>query len=172
MDDQKLTELFVSIRNGDADAFAQFYDAYKKPVYTVLCRIVNSREMAEDLTQDLFVKIFTDPPDPTVKKPRAYVFQMARNLALNALRSQRYSDRVDVEVCPLTEDSKIDFRMDLDTAISRLSDSQRQVLILHLNAELTFREISAIMELSLPATYRIYKSALKTLQKNLSGGCQ
>lgn len=172
MDDQKLAELFASIRNGDTEAFAMLYESYKKPVYTVLWRIVNSKEIAEDLTHELFVKLFTDPPAPTVKKPRAYVFTMARNLALNALGSQRYSSGEYFDDLSLENETEIDLRLDLNTAIGRLSDSQRQVLTLHLNAELTFLEISGIMGLSLPATYRMYKKALKSLQNYLDGGCQ
>lgn len=170
MDDLKLTNLFESIRAGDIKAFAAFYDAYKKPVYTVLWRIVGSKETAEDLTQDLFVKLFADPPAPTVKNPRAYVFKMARNLALNALRKKQDSDMESIRSSDADSFSGIDLRLDLDAAISKLSECERQVLVLHLNAELTFLEISKIMELSLPAAYRTYKRALKTLRNTLDGG--
>lgn len=170
MEDQKLTELFASIRAGDTEAFAAFYEAYKKPVYTVLWRIVGSKEMAEDLTHDLFVKLFMNPPAPSVKKIRAYVFMMARNLALNALRSKRYSDMENSQSYSIEDFSEINLRLDLNAAISRLGDSERQVLALHLNADLTFLEISKVMELSLPATYRIYKRALKMLRNTLDGG--
>lgn len=170
MEDQKLAALFASIRAGDAEAFVAFYEAYKKPVYTVLWRIVGSKETAEDLTHDLFVKLLMNPPAPTVKKIRAYVFKMARNLALNALRSNRYSDMESCQSYRVEDFSEINLRLDLNTAILGLSDSERQVLALHLNAELTFLEISKIMELSLPATYRIYKSALKMLRNTLDGG--
>lgn len=66
--------------------------------------------------------------------------------------------------------SQIDVRLDLDTAISMLSDCERQVVTLHLNAELTFLEISKIMGQSLPATYRTYRRALKMLRNTLEGG--
>lgn len=170
MDIQKLTELFAAIRAGDIEAFAEFYEAYKKPVYTVLWRIVDSKEMAEDLTHDIFVKLFMDPPAPTVKNLRAYVFKMARNLALNALRSKRYSDMESVQSNRVDDFSEIDLRLDLNAAISQLSDCERQVLVLHLNADLPFSEISKVMEQSLPATYRTYKRALKVLRNTLDGG--
>lgn len=170
MDDQKLTELFKAIRAGNTEAFAMFYEAYKKPVFTVLWRIVTSKETAEDLTQDLFIKLFTNPPAPSVKNLRAYVFKMARNLALNALRSKQYAEREKTQTHPLRDLSGIDLRLDLDAAISVLNDCERQVLALHLNADLTFLEISKVMEQSLPATYRTYKRALKMLRNTLDGG--
>ena len=170
MDNQKLTDTFILIRTGDTEAFAQFYEAYKKPVYTILWRIVSSKEMAEDLTQDLFVKLFTNPPAPSVKNLRAYVFKMARNLALNALRSNQYAEIENVQNRPVRDLSGIDLRLDLDSAIALLGDCERQVLALHLNADLSFLEISKIMDQSLPATYRTYKRALKMLRNTLDGG--
>ena len=170
MDDQKLTELFKAIRAGNTEAFTMFYEAYKKPVFTVLWRMVASKETAEDLTQDLFIKLFTNPPDPSVKNLRAYVFKMARNLALNALRSMQYAERELTQTHPLRDLSGIDLRLDLDAAISALNDCERQVLVFHLNADLTFLEISKIMDQSLPATYRTYKRALKMLRNTLDGG--
>lgn len=170
MDNQKLTELFVSIRAGDIEAFTTFYEAYKKPVFTVLWRIVASKEIAEDLTQDLFVKLFTNPPASFVKNLRAYVFKMARNLALNAIRSQQYAQVEHVEDSSKDDFSGMELRLDLDSAIAKLSDGERQVLTLHLNADLTFSEIAKVMDQSLPATYRIYKKALKSLRNTLEGG--
>lgn len=152
MDNQKLAELFTSIRVGNTGKFTEFYEAYKKPVFTVLWRIVASKEMAEDLTQDLFIKLFENPPAPSVKKLRAYVFKMARNLALNALRDKRYAE-VEIDQNHTARDfSEIDLRVDLDAAISLLGDHERQVLALHLIADLTFLEIAQIMNQSSPAT--------------------
>ena len=170
MDNQKLTELFTSIRAGNTEAFTEFYEAYKKPVFTVLWRIVASKEMAEDLTQDLFIKLFENPPAPSVKNLRAYVFKMARNLALNALRTKQHAE-VEIDQNHTARDlSGIDLRLDLNAAISLLGDYERQVLALHLNADLTFFEISKIMDQSLPSTYRTYKRALKMLRNTLDGG--
>ena len=170
MDNQKLTELFTSIRAGNTEAFTEFYEAYKKPVFTVLWRIVATKELAEDLTQDLFIKLFVNPPAPSVKNLRSYVFMMARNLALNALRNKRYAGIEIDQNHPMRDLSGIDLRLDLDAAISLLDDCERQVLALHLNADLTFFEISKIMDQSLPSTYRTYKRALKMLQNTLDGG--
>lgn len=170
MDDKKLAELFAAIRSGDKAAFTAFYEAYKKPVYTVLWRIVGSRETAEDLTHDLFLKILADPPALSVKKPRAYVFAMARNLALNALRSMEYAKRESAPEGRTADFSGVDLRLDLSAAFSRLSSNQRQILALRLNAGLTFREVSKVMELSLPAVYRMYQQALNVLRNTLNGG--
>lgn len=165
-----LSEMLAGMQNGDRDAFAAVYQALKRPVYTICYRITQSRETAEDITHDVFIKLFRSPPDASVKNVRAWIFQMARNLSIDALRKEsRRSDRdAPIEI----EDPypHLDLRMDIEAALGNLSCDEREILTLHLNAALNFREISHIIGLSLPATYRRYRNALKLLQKALNGG--
>jgi RNA polymerase sigma-70 factor (ECF subfamily) len=170
MAETNLQELFVLLEKGDRDAFSRIYQQLKQPVYTICYRIVQSRETAEDITHDVFVKLFRCPPDASVQNIRAWIFQMARNLSIDALRKEsRRSDRdAPIEI----EDPypHLDLRMDIEAALGNLSCDEREILTLHLNAALNFREISHITGLSLPATYRRYRNALKLLQKALNGG--
>ena len=61
-----LQELFVRIQYGDRDAFAHVYQELKQPVFTIAYRITQSKETAEDITHDVFVKLFRSPPDTSV----------------------------------------------------------------------------------------------------------
>jgi RNA polymerase sigma-70 factor (ECF subfamily) len=170
MVEMNLSEMLAGMQNGDRDAFAAVYQALKRPVYTICYRITQSRETAEDITHDVFIKLFRSPPDASVKNVRAWIFQMARNLSIDALRKEsRRSDRdAPIEI----EDPypHLDLRMDIEAALGNLSCDEREILTLYLNAALNFREISHIIGLSLPATYRRYRNALKLLQKALNGG--
>lgn len=170
MVERNLSELFARVQSGDINAFAAVYQALKRPVYTICYRITQSRETAEDITHDVFIKLLRSPPDASVKNVRAWIFQMARNLSIDALRKEsRRSDRdAPIEI----EDPypHLDLRMDIEAALGNLSCDEREILTLHLNAALNFREISHIVGLSLPATYRRYRNALKLLQKALNGG--
>ena len=66
--------------------------------------------------------------------------------------------------------SPLHIRMDMEAALRKLPREEREILTLHLNADLGFREISNIVDLSLPATYRKYRKALKSVQTELNGG--
>ena len=88
MAETNLRELFTRIQNGDKDAFICVYQELKQPVYTISYRITQSKETAEDITHDIFVKLFSSPPDSSVKNIRAWIFQMARNLSIDALRKK------------------------------------------------------------------------------------
>ena len=165
-----LTGYFSRVREGDKEAFAQIYNELKQPVYTIVCRIVQSKELAEDVTQDVFVKLLVSPPASSIKNPRAWIFQMARNLAIDALRKKQGVDIDGVELTAGDEIGSLIMRWDIGSAISRLPRDEREILSLHLNGELHFHEIAPIVELSLPATYRKYRKAIKTLQELLDGG--
>ena len=66
MTEMELQKALAEVREGNREAFVGIYRDLSKPVYTVILRIVRHRELAEDVTQDLFVKLFVAPPDASV----------------------------------------------------------------------------------------------------------
>lgn len=165
-----LKECFSRMQNGDKEAFAQIYTMLKQPVFTIVRRILQNTELAEDVTQDIFVKLFVSPPDSSIRNLRAWIFQIARNLAIDTLRKQQRSESCQAEAFTEDEISSFIVRRDMESAICKLPWDEREILTLHINADLPFHEIAHIVGLSLPATYRKYRKAIKTLQKLLDGG--
>ena len=170
MDKTKLGELFKQVQHGDKDAFTRLYHDLKQPVFTIIYRIVQNRATAEDLTQDIFVKLFVSPPDSTIKNPRAWIFQIAHNLAIDALRKTVPANIDDVVLASEEHVDSIVAKTDLEQAIATLSPTEREILSQRLNAELGFQDIARITGHSLSAVYRSYRKALKTLQNLLNGG--
>jgi len=170
MTELNLRELFARVRDGDREAFVCVYQELKQPVYTICCRITQSKEAAEDITHDVFVKLFSAPPDDSVRNIRAWIFQSARNLSIDALRKQARMGEQEGEAGAPDAYDRIHLRMDIETALGRLPPEEREILTLHLNAGLKFKEIAGIVSLSLPAVYRKYRKALKRLQTELNGG--
>ena len=172
MAETDLKTLFQRLRAGDPEAFAGIYEALKQPVLTICWRIVQQKETAEDLTHDVFMKLFTAPPPPSVRNERAYVFQMARNLSIDSLRKCHDLPLEDAAIPVDSGMCRLDQTMDLEVAMARLPAEEREILTLHLNADLTFLQISSILTLSLAAVYRRYRKAIHMLQDFLNGGAQ
>ena len=168
MDKTDLNEYIAQMRAGNKQAFANLYNELKQPIYTIIYRIVRSQQLAEDITQDVFVKLFVSPPEPSVKNPRAWIFQMARNSAIDALRKKQTTDTNGY--FPTADDQlgRMLTRWDMETAICRLPQDEREILSLRINAELGFGEIADIVGLSLPAVYRRYRKALRSLREFLT----
>ena len=168
MTDERLKMLLQQLRNGDQRAFSDIYQEMKVPVFTVLVRMTGDRSLAEDLLQEVFLKIYQQPPQ--VEKPRAYLFRMTRNLAVDVLRrSQPTESLEEQEHLGITYDS--DVKLDLEQAFSMLTLQERQLVAFHLSAGLTFREVAAIVERPLGTVLWQYQKAIGKLRMMLDGGC-
>ena len=170
MDKTNLNKLFIQIQCGDKEAFTQLYHDLKQPVFTIIYRIVQNQTIAEDLTQDLFIKLFVSPPDSTIKNPRAWIFQVAHNLAIDTLRKAQPANIDNLTLASPERMDAIVIKTDLERAIATLSDTEREILSLRANAELGFQDIARITGQSLSAVYRSYRKTLKILQTLLNGG--
>lgn len=170
MDEAEWQILFDRVRSGDKEAFSELYRELKQPVYTICRRILQSGDAAEDVTHDVFVKLYASPPDASVKNIRAWIFRMARNQAIDTLRKYKHEDEGAAPETAADVYPALELRLDLESAMQRLPQLQRDILTLHLNAQLSFRETAGIVGLSVPATYRNYRKALITLRDALNGG--
>jgi RNA polymerase sigma-70 factor (family 1) len=82
--DHELTEF---LRQGDDVAFAELYKRYKSGIYIFVKKFVHSAALAEDLTQEIFVKIWEGGSKlKDIQSLRAYLFITARNHTLNSLK--------------------------------------------------------------------------------------
>lgn len=171
MDNNHLHKCFSDIRNGNKTAFEELYNDMKLPVFTVICRIVSDKNTAEDIMQDLFIKLYCSPPAESIKNLRAYIFQTAHNLAIDSTRKIQF-DKLSDDI----SDNKIPFedcvgiRLDIEKAMQQLNTEEREIVTLHLNAELKFREIANIMEIPIGTALWRYRKAINQLKNNLSGG--
>lgn len=151
----------------DNESFIQIYNELKVSVFTVSYRIVQSRELAEDITQDVFVKLFTLPPDSSVRNIRAWIFRIARNLCIDALRKKQSIDIDELQIADSQDIQDVASSLDLETAIGSLPVEEREILSLHLNCDLGFKEISDICNMPMTTVYRKYRKALNALKKLL-----
>ena len=165
-----LRQLLAKMRSGDDAAFNTLYAQLAKPVYVIAYRITQNREQAEDLTQDLFLKLFLTPPDDSVRNPRAWIFRMVHNLALDALRQPVHEELPDTLRDPDDTAGRVLMHTALDAAMSALDAQERETVSLHINADLTFQQIAHLTSRSLPAVYRCYRRALKKLRAALEEG--
>jgi RNA polymerase sigma-70 factor (ECF subfamily) len=169
----ELTEKFHDIRNGDKTAFDELYQDMQTPIFTIISRITWDKSISEDIMQEVFVKLFLSPPEPSIKNPRAYVFQMARNLAINSMKKQPHHISLD-EISETVHQPLDDFllRMDIDDALKSLPSEECQIVTLRIIGELKFREISEIMKIPLGTALWKYQKAIAKLQKIIAGGPQ
>jgi RNA polymerase sigma-70 factor (ECF subfamily) len=115
---------------------------YRTPVYHFLCRYLGDRAVAEDLTQDVFLRALAARYHPDDRE-RSWVFQIARNLARDHLRKAMHRGPTvatsDDEPGPFTDRA---VALDVHAAIHRLPDDDREVFLLREVAGLSYDEIA------------------------------
>jgi RNA polymerase sigma-70 factor (family 1) len=86
--DKKLkAELLQQLAEGSEHAFTQLFDLYQARIFATAFELLKSREQAQEIVQDIFLKIWTTRESfLKVEDPDAWIFTMARNKTLNLLR--------------------------------------------------------------------------------------
>src|SRR3989344_6220434 len=90
MDSSKFQEklLLIRLQKKDPEAFAQIYDLYVTPVYRFIYFKVSSKQDAEDITSEVFLKIwqFVTESEDEIENLRALIYRVARNLVIDLYR--------------------------------------------------------------------------------------
>ena len=171
MNSEQLKALLAQVRDGDNEAFATIYNDMKTPLFTIICRITRDRELAEDVMHDLFVKLYQSPPEPSVNNPRAWIFQMARNLALNSTRAPQMVElNEEIESRQASFSESVNFKLDVENAMRTLTFEEIEIVSFRVYGELKFKEISGILHLPLGTALWRYQKAVKKLRAYLNGG--
>lgn len=171
MDNESLQKKLIALRNGEKTAFEEIYNCLKTPVYTIILRITQDRSLSEDILQEVFLKLYQSPPEPSIRNPRAYLFRMARNSAIDHVRKRSPDvnwDNVEDIVCFPADD--VSSRLTIEQALKTLPLRDCQIVSLRINGELKFREISEVMELPLGTVLWRYRKAIQQLRLVFSGG--
>ena len=171
MNNEEIKIKFQAVRNGDKNAFEELYKGLQTPVYTIIYRITWDKSFSEDILQEVFVKLFLSPPESSVKNPRAYIFQTARNLAIDSVRKKTQDVSLDeIENTVHQPFDDLSLRMDIDDALKKLQPQECQIVTMHVIGELKFREISDILKTPLGTVIWKYHKAIGKLQKMITGG--
>ncbi len=84
-------ELMLAVKQGDERSFALLFDRYARAIVNFAYRYVGERGRAEELAQDIFLKVFKSAPAWEPKaKVKTWLFRIAANHCLNELRRGRY----------------------------------------------------------------------------------
>ena len=162
---------------GDAASFDALFRAHYSGLCRFVCRMVRDRDAAEELVQDLFLRVCQrEAAGGPAAVTRAYLYAAARNLALNHLKHQRIADAWSArEAAEHEEDAPgIDFEGDgrelarvARSAVASLPDRGRQVFLLNRQQQLTYDEIARALGISVKTVETHMVRALRALRAAL-----
>jgi RNA polymerase sigma-70 factor (ECF subfamily) len=159
------TELVLRARRGDQIAFAQIVALYQKPIFNYVLRMLGDREVAEEVTQDVFLRVHQNLDRFSFRaKFTTWLFRIAKNRALDELRSDpRRHYRAELEEDTVAVDDAPVERAETIGAIWRavegLPPELKTALLLRDVAGFSYAEIMEIAETSLPTVkWRIFRA--------------
>lgn len=181
---QKLREkilVFKASEGKDPRAFAELYDLYIERIHRFVYFKVSSKEEAEDLTSQVFLKVWEYLIDTTgrrVQDFKAFVYQVARNTVVDFYRRQgRANEQVDLENAEeeaAIEDPRQTFLLNqlyksdrayLADCLRKLKDEFREVIILRYLEDMGISEIAQIVDKSAGNVRVLLHRGIKALRQ-------
>lgn len=153
------TELIQSVIKGDAFAHRRFVKQYERLVFYVVNKLINNEEDVQDLAQDVFIKVFKNLPKfKAESKLSTWIGQIAYRESVNYLRKRNrhndspldeFTENQLKESSQNPEERSIanDTKMMVRTAVAKLPERYRQVVVLYHLEEYSYQEISEITEM-------------------------
>jgi RNA polymerase sigma-70 factor, ECF subfamily len=154
-------------QRGDERAFTLIVRTYETPVYNYVLRLVNDRVLAEDLTQEVFLRVFQGLPKFTLRsKFTTWLFQVTKNRVLDELRATERRPRLVVALEDIPPLEVVDAPMERVEAVDAVWRSVRELnvdlkmaLLLRDVVGLSYTEIADSLEITLATVkWRIYKA--------------
>ncbi len=178
------SELISAYIRGDENAFAILVNRYKSKVYTTIYLVVKDSYVAEDLTQDTFIKAIRTLKDGRYNEEGKFlpwILRIAHNLAIDYFRrAKRYPNVVFEDGSSVfnslnfAEDSvessqiKRESHEHLRSLIKMLPQQQREVLVMRHYEDLSFQEIAEATGVSINTALGRMRYALINLRKLMS----
>lgn len=173
-----LHDLITRVSEGDAGAFREIFEKYSPKVYAFALKLTQSQSTAEELVQDVFLRIWVGRASLTsIDYFPTYLYTVTRNLALNALKRTAIEERAKAElirVVPIghsdTEESIVyrDYQRILNNAIDKLSPQQRNVFSLCHVQGLKYEEAAQKLRISRLTVKTHMQQALRTIKLHVS----
>ena len=169
-------EWILALKKGDALAFNELFERYGKRLYHFSKGYLKSSENAEEIVQEVFMKIWDNRVELSEQKSlEAYLFTIARNGILNTIRKSK-SEQAYLNYAKINPgknillDEELNFN-ELDKAyrqvIEKLSPKRKEIFLLSREKSLSNAEIADKMNISVKTVENQMTSAISEIRKNL-----
>ncbi len=180
---QTEAELLCRAQNGDHDAFQELAERLESPMRRFVWRLIGTHDAADDIVQDAFIALFKNlkrihPAD----KLRPYLFRIVRNRCYDELRRQGRYEVASLDDEPVEAYASLQAEpsgesqpeevahwllvyLEVQEAMNRLPELQRQTLILFSEENLSYNEIAAVMNTSIGTVKSRLYHAKQTLRR-------
>lgn len=159
-------------QTGDFDQFSALYDIYVKKIYKYIYFRTLNKEIAEDLTSDIFLKVLKNIKNFNSKKEFSpWIYKIAQNTLIDYFRARKFTDNIEnIWVAKDNFDllQKIDDKMKYEKikeGMLQLNDLQRDILIMRVWQDMGHAEIANALGISEQNCRVIFSRAVSKLKE-------
>ena len=171
------TDLFKFLQEDNQEAFAEIYNRYWKTIYYVAIKYTKSNQLAQDLVQDIFLKIWVNRTHnfAHVKDFKSYLLITARNQIISAFRKKVLYQNIEnidiIEEEILLPDKQLFYKellVSFNKSIGMLPRQQKKVYQLRREEKLKYHEIAKLMGISVSTTKNHMSKAILFIRNQLT----
>jgi len=165
-------DLIARARKGDVEAYNLLVSRWEKRVFNYLLRLVRHREDALDVSQEVFLKAYQNLPKlEDSQRFAGWLFRIAHNEAFSLLRRRR--PEVELAEEPRLPGAgpgllPVELSLAVESALGRLSEDQREAVLLKVYQGFKFEEMAEILECPVSTVKSRLYTALELLKTTLA----
>lgn len=179
--------LMLRVKHGDLQAFEELVQKYKQPLVNVIYRMLRDLDEAEDLAQNVFVRVYQSAARYEVSaKFSTWIFTIARHLCLNEIRRRGRHPAQSLDAAQSEDENQAppqhpdlhavsppeaflnrELEQKVQDALAGLPEKQRLAIALCQENELSYEEIAKVLGCSLSATKSLIHRGRETLKEKL-----
>jgi RNA polymerase sigma-70 factor (ECF subfamily) len=165
-------DLIAKARRGDVEAYNLLVSRWEKRVFNYLLRLVSNREDALDVSQDVFLKAYQNLPKlDAPEKFAGWLFRIAHNEAFSLLRRRRPESELAPNMAQSDSGGRLlplELSLAVESALKRLSEDQREAVLLKIYQGFKFEEMAEILECPVSTVKSRLYTALELLKATLA----
>ncbi len=156
-------------RTGKEFSFEEIYVEHKSRVFSTAYRFVRNRADAEDLTQDVFIKVFKKMSSFRGEAAvSTWIYRITVNACLDFLRKRKRRHMVSLEDCSELSSGSLNFKKLIEGTVAKLGEAHRKVFILYDIQGLKHSEIAEVLGITVGASKSTLHRARAKLRRMLA----
>lgn len=164
---------FEKLKLDKEQYFSKFYSNNYNLVYRICFSILKNKDNTEDVTQNIFEKIYKLPNDKLAQEYEStWLYTVAKNESLQYIRKNKINSSLDEQVGDFsTENNEIDTIIDqeqYEKLVKKLNKKEGQIVSLKVLSDFTFKEIGEILSIPTPTVQWYYYKSIKSLKVAIS----
>ncbi len=172
---QQDIELWEAYKKGDSNAFSALFRNHYTPLFRFGNKFTQDHEILEDCIQELFLELWQNKAQTSVQSVKAYLFKSLKYKLYRAIGKKSGAVTLDIsdemsfelsyEAWLISDEESRERALQLTRAFAQLSNRQKEIIYLKFYQELSYEEVSDVMNINYQVARNLVYQAIRALKK-------